>query len=721
MLHAPTNDRNTKAEASSRTMKNLSEWEQPTYPGGMESHQSLLHQRQANLATLQKTYGNQTVLRMMGQYQKAISLTQTKLTMSQPGDGYEQEADRIADQVTRMPESAVERQIAPQEEEKQEEEEGSIQTKPTAHSISSRDQAAPVPSIVHEVLRSPGHPLDSDTRCFMEPRFGYGFSRVRLHSDSKAAESAQSINALAYTVGHDIVFAAGQYMPHFTKGQQLLAHELTHVLQQQGQQFQMLERSQKIASPIQTKLTVSQPGDKYGQEAERIADRVMRMTEPRIQRVFPECEEEPQHTGIEGEEPRWAEPRPRFFGCRRMGPLPYRESAELAERTMPPPTPAESMARELRSLQSGNGWHMRLPRSDIAGPIEIQPGQPRTRTDPGTPPTFTSGYPRQPSLVPISSNSVLSDARDLLLAQIRRELNNLEIPTQYRRTIEAGDQTVERSALPVHFRSDRGFVYRTSTWAEQGEYTRFVGAHHPAAERHEQFERSATLQTIGYDNPSPRIEGFWSIFHWVLGHEGDTPAINAWDDQMVTIGPGFSAHARRAGAVYRRMPQEFHQQLYRYGIYVEEDNSFTVLDLRRGVVETGDRALRLLQTDERRLGMLIRAAMARYEVGPRGNRRSQRAWMMRAQFEQFMERNRQVPPAVLRWHPRGRVIFPFILMHWAGCLNWRSIASRGPSPTNIANYALERIQQVRPQWRRETIIMRINDLARDAGVGQVLR
>ena len=89
-----------------------------------------------------------------------------------------------------------------------------------------------VQPVVHEVLNTPGQPLDASTRNFMEPRFGHDFSRVRVHSDVKAAESARAVNALAYTVGHDVVFSAGQYAPGTMLGKQLLVHELTHVVQQ---------------------------------------------------------------------------------------------------------------------------------------------------------------------------------------------------------------------------------------------------------------------------------------------------------------------------------------------------------------------------------------------------------------------------------------------------------------------------------------------------------
>jgi hypothetical protein len=88
------------------------------------------------------------------------------------------------------------------------------------------------PPIVEEVLRSSGQPLDEASRSFFEPRFRRDFSRVRVHTDSRAAQSAEAVDAQAYTVGQHIVFAAGQYVPATMEGRLLLAHELTHVVQQ---------------------------------------------------------------------------------------------------------------------------------------------------------------------------------------------------------------------------------------------------------------------------------------------------------------------------------------------------------------------------------------------------------------------------------------------------------------------------------------------------------
>jgi hypothetical protein len=107
-----------------------------------------------------------------------------------------------------------------------------LQRKTTGHT-----DPETVPPIVHEVLRSPGQSLDAETRAFMEPRFGHDFSRVRVHTGARAVESTRAVNALAYTVGQDVVFGAGQYVLGTSEGKRLLAHELTHTVQQNRNSF----------------------------------------------------------------------------------------------------------------------------------------------------------------------------------------------------------------------------------------------------------------------------------------------------------------------------------------------------------------------------------------------------------------------------------------------------------------------------------------------------
>jgi Domain of unknown function (DUF4157) len=160
---------------------------------------------------------------------------QTKLAINKPGDEYEEEADRISERVVRMPEPQIQRACAcggacPScQTEQLGQEYEHLQTKRVRGSDTG--QIAP-PPIVHEVLAARGQPLDSGTRRLMEPRFGHDFSRVRVHTGELAAESAGQIHARAYTVGHHVVFGVGQYAPNTSPGLKLIAHELTHVLQQ---------------------------------------------------------------------------------------------------------------------------------------------------------------------------------------------------------------------------------------------------------------------------------------------------------------------------------------------------------------------------------------------------------------------------------------------------------------------------------------------------------
>src|SRR5262249_9042873 len=99
-------------------------------------------------------------------------------------------------------------------------------------SAASRSEPLTMPPTVHEALRSPGRPLDTPTRAFMQSRFGHDFTHVLVHTDASAAHATRALNALAYASGRHIVFAAGHYVPATIAGRRLLAHELAHVVQQ---------------------------------------------------------------------------------------------------------------------------------------------------------------------------------------------------------------------------------------------------------------------------------------------------------------------------------------------------------------------------------------------------------------------------------------------------------------------------------------------------------
>jgi len=142
----------------------------------------------------------------------------------------------------------------------------SCRQKPLQRASTNSAPANAVPPIVYNVLRSPSQPLDARTRAFMEPRFGHDFSQVRVHANPQTARSARAVNALAYTVGNDIAFAEGQFSPNTTEGRRLIAHELTHVVQQS---------TASSSGQLQGKLTVNQPSDAFEQEADAAAGRVM--------------------------------------------------------------------------------------------------------------------------------------------------------------------------------------------------------------------------------------------------------------------------------------------------------------------------------------------------------------------------------------------------------------------------------------------------------------
>jgi hypothetical protein len=168
----------------------------------------------------------------------------TSLGIGKPHDAFEQEADRVASGIMNdgrgsaswsLSQVGIGAAVQPKcacggaGEHEERKEEQTVRRK-----AAGAAPRASVPPTVHEVLRSPGRPLDQATRGFMEPRFGHDFSRVRIHADAEAAQSAAQIHAKAYTVGNHVAFAGGRFAPSTPEGGKLLAHELAHVVQQDG-------------------------------------------------------------------------------------------------------------------------------------------------------------------------------------------------------------------------------------------------------------------------------------------------------------------------------------------------------------------------------------------------------------------------------------------------------------------------------------------------------
>lgn len=218
---------------------------------------------------LQETLGN----RALGEF------IQAKLNVSQPGDAHEQEADRVADQVMRLPDPAhsksnrlieqtatstgLQRACSKCEEEgttdpeKVKQNEQHLQAK----SVRGGEAGPRSTEAVLNTLGRGGEPLSASTRAYFEPRFGHDFSRIRVHTDEQAAQSAQHINARAYTSGRDVVFGRSQYDPQSTIGRTLLAHELAHTIQQ-GQGVRTI--SQAVVAPQANRPTENEPGNGPG-------------------------------------------------------------------------------------------------------------------------------------------------------------------------------------------------------------------------------------------------------------------------------------------------------------------------------------------------------------------------------------------------------------------------------------------------------------------------
>lgn len=164
-----------------------------------------------------------------------LRAVQRKATVSTPGDPLELEADQVADQVMRSAAPgttgasppAIQRMCTECEEEGK-----GVQKK--AEPSPSASEAEPDADVVLRAADSPGVPMSDSARGFFEPRFGQDFSQVRIHADARAAEMSVALKAQAFTYGRDIYFGEGKYRPSSPDGDRLLAHELTHVVQQGG-------------------------------------------------------------------------------------------------------------------------------------------------------------------------------------------------------------------------------------------------------------------------------------------------------------------------------------------------------------------------------------------------------------------------------------------------------------------------------------------------------
>lgn len=239
---------------------------------------------QMPVSKIRQTDVGQVAGNMAMQRRMRTGAIQAKLNVSYPGDPYEREADRVAEAVInaqgpaavqtasglgRVEPGRLQHKCDCEEQPSQDGACGpcrakqlNIQRRPAGGS--KGEAVGKGETGVHEVLRTGGRPLDAAARAFFEPRFGRELGSVRVHSDASASASAKSINALAYTVGRDIIFAPGQYDAGSKAGRRLLAHELAHVIQQDfgsGLTGAVVQRQPDPAVPPEPAPTPEAPTD----------------------------------------------------------------------------------------------------------------------------------------------------------------------------------------------------------------------------------------------------------------------------------------------------------------------------------------------------------------------------------------------------------------------------------------------------------------------------
>jgi hypothetical protein len=195
-------------------------------PGAILQRAALESLRPVEVVRMQQTLGNRAVGELLGRSSSSSPRIQAKLTINAPGDEYEREADRVAEQMMHVP-------PAERAELEDEDEEPEVMTKrEPAHGVSGAFEAGEEFEQQLNVTRGQGQPLPPTLKQEFETRFGADFSRVRIHADVRSAEMNRAIQARAFTHAQDIYLGAGQYGPDSTAGKRLLAHELTHVVQQ---------------------------------------------------------------------------------------------------------------------------------------------------------------------------------------------------------------------------------------------------------------------------------------------------------------------------------------------------------------------------------------------------------------------------------------------------------------------------------------------------------
>lgn len=608
--------------------------------------------------------GNQAVQRMVDS-----GVIQPKLKVGQPNDKYEQEADRVADQVMRMPEpkqslvnghsSLVQRQSTCPECSESEE----IQTKSITDQITplqakqaNNQQPVVTPTIESRInsIKGRGQPLPESIRTYFEPRFGQDFSQVRVHTGTVATASARAINAKAFTVGQNIVFGHGQYPPQSDENRKILAHEIVHTVQQ----------TKSNARSQQTTLEVSSPGDTLELETNRLADIMMR-SEP-------------------------------YEGSATSAPT-------MISRLRDETQYSDSGAAVIRAAIGRGGEELQavIAALELAQQqLGLDREQDPSSQEPGwLVPVYVPGGPVQVTREDIPT--LLGEAHwedDNSLQWHRLENEQLVNPRLIPRIEEF------RDAAKVRLRTVDESRVRT-TPSMRGGIGTFAAGNAPTTGTATHLQWTSNQPHPGVNNllRQPQYQRFQPILPAMMDlvrHEGGSAAINTYDNQIVTIGAGFSMRSSRAQRMLEHLPWEMQRQIYDVGIYVGEDADSVRLLTLDGIphILSGMAALEALRWDRQRLAFIQELLSSEgnnsdsdQEGTPLQNREwSPREWALRAQIQELCEANRAMPNSALAW-PQGVQHLALQLHHGLpGPFHWSDYANLHGDATYIARVLIVR-------------------------------
>ena len=712
-----------------------------------ENHSKSIDSPAEQILQMQQTLGNHAVQRLI-----ESGVIQAKLKIGRPNDKYEQEADHIAERVIRMPEPQLQRQSGcpdcPDREEIQtkplddqitpflqrqfgsEEEEESIQPKliqrqkkeeeEPIQAKQANNQTPLVNSTIEsgiQSLKGGGQPLPESTRTYFEPRFGTDFSQVRVHIDSRAALMNKELGARAFTNRQNIYFQSGQYHPNSIEGKRLLAHELVHVQQQQASE----RRPTSILCVRSTHEPLEREGECTTASVEAPASQQLSRpapllhVEPTIIQRFVGSTNSP---GVHSEDRFWEwryvaesvddeilisiivelELNPNI---RRSDALILRTEAHIRDLS-------DQIVTRIENQLEGN-WHTLLPESHMSptrvvrgprnlapevrrnpheGPGRLAPGDPRITSDPQL--QYPVEAPVGPE--PTPERPLFAEARQRFLREMSARLAAIPVPT--------ATGSLRLALLPRE--RERGLGYRGYQWTRGRDLPR--GA---ARESYQTFwqdvqnaETPVEAQELSINLNDPEDNKMWEMYREITSREGDIASINTYDSERLTIGTGFSARWGHVQWIYAQMPEEFHRLLYNYGIFLDPQEGFVVLDEIQGEVERGDAALMTLQVDQRRLSLLINTASSDEPMADvSGQQAPTRQLMLRAQFERFKYIHRNARGVLLSWD-RNPLLFAFRLHHGRPTLlPWRNLIRQGRNNVrNIAVYAFRRLGGTNEAW-----------------------